>query len=35
MRFTKSIKGNLCKHCVNEYFWPYTGTTLIVGWWGV
>jgi hypothetical protein len=35
VRFTKSIKGNLCKKCINDYFWPYTLTTLILGWWGI
>jgi len=29
MRFTESIKDNLCKHCVNEYFWSYTWTTRV------
>lgn len=35
MRFSKSIKGNLCKNCINEYFWSYTGITAILGWWGI
>jgi hypothetical protein len=35
VRFTKSIEGNLCKECISKYFWPYTFTTLIFGWWGV
>jgi len=35
MRFHKSIKGRLCKNCIDEYFWQFTGTTLLLGWWGV
>ena len=35
MRFHKSIKGNLCKDCINEHFWPFTGITLVLGWWGL
>jgi hypothetical protein len=35
MRFSTSIKGNLCKYCINHYFWSFTGTTLVYGWWGV
>ena len=35
MRFHKKIDANLCKPCINKYFWQMTGTTLILGWWGV
>lgn len=35
MRFSKEVKGHLCKHCSNKYFWSFTGTTLFLGWWGV
>jgi hypothetical protein len=35
MRFSKSIEGNLCKKCIHEYFWSFTGTTLLLGWWGM
>ncbi|MBV8885264.1 MAG: hypothetical protein JO235_14890 [Chroococcidiopsidaceae cyanobacterium CP_BM_RX_35] len=35
VRFHKAIKGNLCKSCINKYFWRFTPTTLILGWWGV
>ena len=35
MRFSKSIKGNLCKDCINQYFWSFTGITLVLGWWGM
>ena len=34
MRFHKSIKGDLCKRCINKHFWPFTITTLLVGWLG-
>lgn len=35
VRFPSSIEGNLCKSCVNKHFWSMTGTTLVLGWWGV
>jgi hypothetical protein len=35
MRFSKSIKGELCKQCINKHFWEFTLVTLIGGWWGV
>ena len=35
MRFSKKIKGNLCRDCNNKYFWPFTGITLLLGWWGI
>jgi hypothetical protein len=35
MRFHRSIKGNLCKRCINKYFWEYTLITLGLGWWGM
>jgi hypothetical protein len=34
-RVHKSIKGELCKSCINKYFWEYTGKTMLLGWWGV
>jgi hypothetical protein len=30
-----SIRGNMCKRCINKYFWQYTFTNLFLGWWGV
>jgi hypothetical protein len=30
-----SIKGRLCKNCINKYFWKYTVTNIFLGWWGV
>jgi hypothetical protein len=35
MRFTKHIEGYFCKDCQNEYFWSFTGTTFVLGWWGL
>lgn len=35
MRFSKKVKGHLCKVCSNKFFWSFTGTTLFLGWWGV
>lgn len=34
-RRQKQIKGNLCKNCIREIFWPFTIKTLLFGWWGV
>jgi len=33
-RYSRSVKGRLCKKCINEYFWKYTLTTLAIGWFG-
>ena len=35
MRFHKSVEGDMCKDCINGYFWPFTGITLVLGWWGL
>ena len=35
LRFHKSVKGNLCKVCIERYFWPFTGKTFLFGWMGV
>jgi hypothetical protein len=34
-RQSKSIKGKLCKNCINKNFWDFTLTTLFLGWWGI
>lgn len=34
VRFPRSIKGKLCKSCIHKYFWSYTSTTFLMGWWG-
>ncbi len=35
VRFSKQVKGNLCKDCSSKIFWSFTTTTLFLGWWGV
>ena len=35
VRFHKSTKGQLCRSCISQVFWPYTATTFILGWWGL
>lgn len=35
MRQAKSVEGALCKRCIDSHFWPFTITTLVVGWFGV
>lgn len=35
MRSYKSVKGNLCRYCINYFFWNMTGVTFLLGWWGL
>ena len=35
VRFPKSIEGRLCKSCIHKHFWRMTGTTFVLGWWGM
>src|SRR5262249_31048333 len=35
LRFSKSVEGNLCKSCIHQYFWQFTATNCILGWWGM
>jgi len=35
IRHSQSIKGSFCKHCINYYFWNFTGKTMLFGWWGI
>ena len=35
LRFPRTIEGNLCKHCIDKYFFRFTGTTMLLGWWGI
>jgi hypothetical protein len=35
MRFYQGVEGNLCKSCINSYFWSYTGVNMLLGWWGM
>lgn len=34
MRKYRSVDGDLCKSCINYYFWNFTGKTMLLGWWG-
>jgi hypothetical protein len=34
-RHQRSVRGNLCKNCINQYFKKFTLTTLFFGWWGI
>lgn len=35
MRFSSSIKGNLCGDCLEKHFWSKSLVTLFLGWWGI
>jgi hypothetical protein len=35
VRSMRSIRGNLCKHCIKKYAFKMTGLTLLTGWWGM
>ena len=35
VRFSKSVRGYLCKSCVHRYFWRLSLVTLFLGWWGM
>jgi hypothetical protein len=35
MRQHRAVKGNLCKPCIDYYFWNLTGKTMLLGWWGM
>jgi hypothetical protein len=35
MRFHKKVSGNLCRKCIDKFFWEYTLITFFFGWWGV
>ncbi len=35
LMFTKTMKGKLCKSCINKTFWKFSLMTLFLGWWGV
>jgi hypothetical protein len=30
----RKVEGYLCRECIENIFWRFTGTTLFVGWWG-
>ena len=35
LRFPSSISGQLCKACINRYFWKMSLISFLFGWWGV
>ena len=35
MRASERIEGQLCKDCVSRFFWNYSTTTLLLGWWEI
>ena len=35
LRFPSSIKGALCRACIDKYFWKMSLISLFFGWWGV
>ena len=35
VRTTQTCSGDFCKTCIHKEFWQATGTTLLLGWWGV
>jgi hypothetical protein len=35
MRRYLTIKGNLCKPCIDSYFWRFTLVNSTLGWWGM
>jgi hypothetical protein len=35
LRYPKEVDGNLCRDCIEAYFWSMTGKTLLFGWWGL
>ncbi len=35
LRFPRTIRGMLCRRCIDRYFWRMTTITFFFGWWGV
>ena len=35
LRFPRTISGQLCKFCIDKYFFRFTAVTMLLGWWGV
>jgi hypothetical protein len=35
MRRQQSMSGNLCKACIDSYFWRFTLGNMTLGWWGL
>ncbi|MEO7908402.1 MAG: hypothetical protein ABIV47_02015 [Roseiflexaceae bacterium] len=35
LRRSQTIKGSLCKPCIDSYFWRFTVVNAMLGWWGL
>ena len=35
LRFHRTVDGQLCKHCIDKFFFRFTGVTMLLGWWGL
>ena len=35
LRRSQTIKGSLCKPCINSYFWRFMVVNATLGWWGL
>jgi hypothetical protein len=35
VRFPRRVQGELCRTCIDGFFWRYTLTTFFLGWWGM
>jgi hypothetical protein len=35
LRFSRRVNGDLCRPCLDRYFWTYTLVTTAVGWLGI
>ncbi len=35
LRFPRTISGQLCKFCIDKYFFRFTTVTMFLGWWGI
>jgi hypothetical protein len=35
LRFPRTVSGQLCKLCIDKFFYRFTTVTMLLGWWGV
>ncbi len=35
LRFPRTVSGQLCKFCIDKYFFRFTAVTMMLGWWGI
>lgn len=35
VRLGSHVEGELCKRCINKYFWEFFLTNMVLGWWGM